>query len=419
MSEACVQRSTATVRNVDDGDLVVGGVGRRGFLGKMGGVLLGLAIALPCAGAGGSEPVTFCLWATSDSHVGTDLKRGRESLADGIRQSEQGGGDGGRGFDWDIAIHAGDFSGNQGSPKDDEGKEVVRQFGALKKHHRAQFYCIAGNHDATLPGEETQWWFKKWVDPMGKNTQYSGVDSRRRPYAVEGTWERYSFRVGNILFLMMSDRNDGGPPVGRGKKGGYPAGAVTGKTFAWWRERVEKNRDCVIISVHHHMLRETTVASGPWEGFKKGEKGEWKGNYHGYYPKGGPKGASYLYFLDEQPDAQAFERYLAAHPGAIDLWLGGHTHAKPDDRHGGRSHLERKWDVNFINVAALTRYHGGRNAMPMSRVLTFTEGANKVRVQCYLHTSEYAPQGLYKKAERFMELSKPFRTARPRARNPE
>jgi hypothetical protein len=28
-----------------------------------------------------------------------------------------------------------------------------------------------------------------------------------------------------------------------------------------------------------------------------------------------------LYFLGDKPKAQAFEQYLAAHPGAIDLWL--------------------------------------------------------------------------------------------------
>ena len=35
---------------------------------------------------------TFRLWATSDAHVGTDLKHHkRESFADAIRQSERGG----------------------------------------------------------------------------------------------------------------------------------------------------------------------------------------------------------------------------------------------------------------------------------------------------------------------------------------
>jgi hypothetical protein len=342
-----------------------------------------------------------------DSHVGTDIRRKRESLADAIRQSEQGGSEGGPAFDWDIALHVGDLSGGQRPPDDDEGREVLRQFGAAQKHRREQFYNLAGNHDGSGPNEPTQWWFRKWVDPLGENTKVSGVDPPARPYPVNGTWERYSFRVGNLLFLVMSDRNDSGPPVGRGKRGGYPAGAVTGETFRWWQQQVEENGDAAILSAHHHMLRATTVASGPWEGFQKsGQK--WVSHYHGYFPKGGPQGASYLYWVDGKPNAGAFEQYLAEHPGAIDVWFGGHTHTNPDDRRGGRTHIERKWDANFINCAALSRYHARKTTLPMSRLLTFTEGSDTVRVQCYLHTSQHAPQGWYEKAERTIRIGRPF-----------
>jgi len=265
---------------------------------------------------------------------------------------------------------------------------------------------MAGNHDASGPGKPTQRWFKKWIDPTGSNMRFSGVNADARPYPITGTWERYSFRVGNILFLVMSDRNDGGPPVGRGQRRGYPAGAVTGETFRWWQTMVEAHRDKGVISAHHHMLRETTVASGPWEGFRR-VNGKWVSHYHGCYPRGGPKGASYLYWVDGKPDAQKFEHYLAAHPQAIDLWLGGHAHTHPDDRKGGRSHGERKWGVTFINCAALTRYHGAEVSMPMSRLLTFTPGSDKVRVQCYPHTAEFAPQGWYRKVERTMRLRDP------------
>ena len=351
----------------------------------------------------------FRLWACGDSHVGTDLRRKRESLADAIRQAEFGGDEGGPPFDWDIAIHVGDLSGNQSAPDDDEGCEVVRQFAAAKKHRREHFYNLAGNHDASGPNEQTQWWFRKWVDPTGENTKYSGVRPDRRRFRVEGTWERYSFRAGNLLFLIMSDRNDGGPPIGRAGRGGYPAGAVTGETFEWWKRIVEANRDSVIISAHHHMLKETTVASGPWEGFVKSKDGSYVSHYHGNFPKGAPKGASYLYWVDGKPDAQAFENYLAAHRNAIDIWFGGHTHTAPDDRKGGRSHIERKWEANFINCAALSRYHASKTTLPMSRLLTFIDGSDQVRVQCYLHTSQHAPQGWYAKAERTIRLSKPFR----------
>jgi len=354
----------------------------------------------------------FRLWTMGCAHVGSDLRKGkRESLADAIRQSEQGGKEGGPPFDWDIALGVGDLSGSQEPPDDEEGREVVRQFQAAKDHRREDFYNLAGNHDASRHGQPTMEWFRRWVDPTGENTATSGVDPARRPYPVEGTWERYAFRAGNLLFLVMSDRNDLEPPVGRGQRGGYPAGAVTGETFQWWKRMVEQNPDSIIISAHHHMLKETTVKSGPWEGMTKRPDGSWRSGVHGYFPQGAPQGASYLYFVDGRPDAQAFERYLADHPGAIDLWIGGHTHAYPDDVTNGRSHIERKWGVNFINTAALTRHHGGK--VPMSRLLTFTDGSNRVRVQCYLHTSEYAPQGWYEKAERVVELGKPFRL-RPR-----
>lgn len=383
---------------------------RRDFIGQGSAVALS-ALGINAAEAASSKP--FHLWASGDCHVGTDKKRGRESLAEAIRQSEFG--DSKRGapsFDWDIALHVGDFSGNQGSPKDDEGEEVVRQLAAMKKHRREDFYSLAGNHDASFANEERQWWFRKWLDPTGENTVVSGVDNARRRFPVSGTWERYSFRVGNMLFLIMSDRNDGGPPVGRGKRGGYPAGAVSSETFAWWKDQVESNQDSIIICAHHHMLRETTVASGPWEGFRKKADGGWKPYYHGYYPKGGPEGASYLYWLDDKPDAQAFEKYLAQHPGAIDMWIGGHTHTSPDDSYGGRSHVEQKWGAWFVNCSALTRYHVNVANVPMSRLLTFTPGSEEVLAQCYLHTNQHARAGWYEKAERKILLKKKFVAAK-------
>ncbi len=197
----------------------------------------------------------------------------------------------------------------------------------------------------------------------------------------------------------MGDRNDGGPPVGRGVRGGYPAGAVTRETFEWWRENVETNPDKIIVSAHHHMLKETTVASGPWEGVD--------GGYHGRFEDGAPIGASYLYFVDDVPDAQVFEKYLAENPGAIDIWIGGHTHTNPDDTYGGRSHIESKWGVSFVNVAALSRYHGHKN-IAMSRLFSFAEESAVANVKCYLHMSDFAPQGWYAKAERTLPLRTAF-----------
>jgi hypothetical protein len=373
-----------------------------------------LVFACVSLSAQSSPPQQFRLWASSDAHVGNDIDTrrtmARESLAEAIRQSEGTNYDGAPAFEWDIALMAGDFSGNQGYPKDDEGEELIRQFSALRKHRREQIYCLVGNHDASGVGESQQWWFRKWVDPTGKHTRYSGVDPSKRTYPVEGTWERYSFSVGNILFLIMGDRNDTGPPVGRGERGGYPAGAVSQETFEWWKEMVEKNQDKIIVSAHHHMLRETTAGTGPWEGMKKDELGNWTQNFHGYYPKGGPEGASYLYFVGGVADAQSFEKYLTEHPGAIDIWIGGHSHFKPEEEMNGRSLIEKKWGVNFINVGPLTKYHNSldNGGVPMSRLLTFQPGSTELEVQCYLHDDSFANRGWHIPAKRVIQIGKKF-----------
>jgi hypothetical protein len=342
------------------------------------------------------------LWAICCAHVGTDLKRGRESLADALRQSESPDG-----FDWNLAVNLGDLSGNQRAPDDEEGREVVRQYGALRHHRREQIYDIGGNHDRSDIDQPEGQWIDRWADPAGRHTDLSGVDPARRPYPVNGTWERYSFRAGNLLFLMMSDRNEPTRRLSRAEGGGNPSGVVTGQTFNWWKQQVEANPDAIIITCHHYMLKNTTVASGPWEGCWRDEAGQIHSPYHGFKPRGTPRGASYLYFVDGKEDAQAFETYLADHPGATALWLGGHTHTHPDDTTGGKSHIETRWSTHFVNVCALTRDHG-RGRTPMSRLFSFTPGSNQLRIRCYLHTADHAPQGWYAPAERTLTLSRPF-----------
>lgn len=275
---------------------------------------------------------TFNLWAFGDSHAATDLKSDRESLAEVIRDSEHGGKEGGPPFDWDIAVDVGDMSGAQVLPNDEEGKELTRQFRALEKHRREDIYSVCGNHDRSGLNEPPGWWWRKWIDPIGEHTEFSGVDPTRRRYPVEGSWERYSFRVGNILFLMMSDINEPSQKIGRGDLGGNPAGVVSAETFEWWKKMVEANRDSIIISVHHYMLKDTTVASGEWEGMRKDQNGNWTSLYHGHKPQGAPRGASYLYFVGGKPDAQAFEKYRPVASWRL-RYMAGRTYPYPSGRH--------------------------------------------------------------------------------------
>ena len=348
---------------------------------------------------------TFRLWLFSDAHVGTDKANGRDSLATALAQSEAASG-----FDWDIALDLGDISGAQGTPKDQEGEEIVRQFAVLKKHRREQIYDLSGNHDRSGLDEAQAWWWRKWIDPTGEHTAFSKVDPAKRPFPLKGTWERYSFRVGNLLFLMMSDINEPSQSVGRGTLGGNPGGVVSGETFRWWQRMVAENRGSIIISAHHYVLKDTTVASGAWEGMQRDESGRWQSSYHGFFPQGTPEGASYLYWVNSQRDSRAFESVLAAAPSRVSLWLGAHTHTEPDDTFGGKSHIEQRWGTTFVNVAGLTRYHGKPGTgIPRSWLLTFTDGSAAVAAQCYLHGTEYAPQGWYAKNDKVITLSRPFK----------
>jgi hypothetical protein len=346
------------------------------------------------------------VWVFSDAHVARDKQHGVESLARALRQSESASG-----FDWDIALDLGDLCGDLGLPKDAEGAEIVRQFGVLKKHRREQVYDLSGNHDRSGLGEPQAWWWRKWVDPTGEHRELSQVDSAQRPFPVDGTWERYSFRVGNLLFLMMSDINEPTQRVGRGTLGGNPGGVVSGETFRWWQQMVEQNPSSIIISAHHYVLKNTTVASGEWEGLRRDSNGEWKARYHGYSSEGTPQGASFLYWVDSKQDSGAFENFLSANPGHVDLWLGGHTHTAPDDTYGGKSHIECRWHTTFINAAGLTRYMTyPQDCIPRSWLLTFVPDSNEVTAQCYLHSSDFAPQGWYNKFDRTITLSRPFRS---------
>lgn len=348
-----------------------------------------IGLGTSIAGCMDLSPNTYKVWVGGCSHIHTDMEFDRESFAKAIRHSEgttEKGIFGLPDFEWDIMLHLGDISGKQDSPGDSDGRELHRQWGALEHHRREQIYNLAGNHDANGPDEPTNWWFRTWIDPLGVNPSVSGVRNSKRPYSVSGQWDRYKFLVGNVLFLMLSDRNDGGPPQGRlveGEEGGgYPAGAVTRETFEWWRNQVEANQDKIIITCHHHMLKETTVASGMGEGTE--------GRYHGKYPKGAPKGASYLYFVGEEHDANEFQEYLSRNPGAIDLWLGGHTHAYPDDTYGGKTHVEQKHGVSFVNCAPMTKYHVRPKSKPGSRLFTFIPDEDYVDFRWYIHDEDDA-----------------------------
>lgn len=379
---------------------------------------IGLLLALPVS-AEETKSKAFDVWAVSCPHVAVDSLYGIEPLRLALRQSEgfwsflspqeQRLAGVPPAFDWDIMINIGDLATGQFPPGEGEGRMVVEQYSALEKHRREDVYSLAGNHDASYYDAPPGGWFRKWIDPLGENTEFSGVSAERRRFPIYGTWERYRFDAGNVLFLMLSDRNDAPIPVGRGssqerKMGGFPAGAVTRDTFEWWKQQVLDNQDKIIVTAHHHVLRDTTSRSS-------------HGGGAGLHANGPDfPGASYLYYTIENDDPRDFSYTTSTpeHPGpfeeflrefeekhgrpAIDLWIGGHTHSEPGDVTGGRGLTEVRWGVTFLQAAALTHRNTAR--VPMSRLLHFEEGSDTADLRLYVHAAphyRHAPQALLAK----------------------
>lgn len=374
--------------------------------------LLAATIALPVSAQ------EFNLWVVSDPHVLSDLAHssaspfepyGRESLGKAIRHALGQDGQ----YNWpaiDAVLMLGDVSATQGAPTDAEGQEYVRQLGtggALLP--RSRFYALVGNHDAT-PGQE---WAIRWLDPCGTNPAESGIVNAERPFPITAPCSPLAYRVdmGNLTILMLSDRNEGLVPHGRFlpngtyASGGRPAGAVQQSTVDWWQAQVADARAAnrLVVTTAHHMLRETTAWTAD---------GEACAFHNCTTTPEDAEGGAYLYFLlnGEQytSKAQVFEQLLAASPGLVDMWIGGHTHADPRVADpAGRTHSESVWGVHFINAAGLTRYHGAQS-YPRSVLLTFTANSNLVRVRPFWHSTRAGFIGWDTEREQTLSASRPF-----------
>lgn len=344
---------------------------------------------------------TAKIWAWGCAHVGTDDGSGRSSITEAVADQKKH-------FDVDVILGLGDFFGSgaidTGAINDTEGQEIADQIATLDVPVE-YIYPLAGNHDndpSDFGGTGLDG-YAKWIDPLCDNTASSGRSTTRQPYPIAsgGTVERYKFELGNILFLMLSDINYNANPSGRGtsETDGYPAGRTD--SYDWWETEVAASpSDQIVITCAHHMLRETTIATGDDEGTDRNPA------HHSDFAGGYPTGAGYLAYIGATV-GDDFQDYLALNNAATDIWLGAHTHADPDDTYNARGMIEKKNGTVFCNCSSLTKYKVPNHAVAMSRMLYIN--GDQLLIRCYLHDTAHAPRGWYGAVDTRYTLSTPFR----------
>lgn len=387
--------------------------------------LVGFFCALVSAS---SAQTYFNAWLTSCTHlIGPtgNVKTLQLALAQSRGQVA-----GSPAFAWDMWVDVGDWTASQHPPTHEDGEHLSSFLNTSFGAQRGLFFTVAGNHDGEAKGWQPGEFALKYINPLGaaEFAATSGFSAAQRPQGEQfrqllsypGTrWDRYLVRSGNIIWIMLGDRNEydtlaeargdksGQYQAGRGSaagmpQGGYPSGAVTRDTFEWWRRVVEDPTfaDDILITTHHLLPRDTTITTDDGD----------PGNYHGPSGSVGPNGlvGGQLYWLREYDESgreirqfaqtRPFLDYLRDHPAAIAIWIGGHTHVKtPDQQINGRGIQVRKYGVTFLSVGGMTSSHAAGDHQ-MSRLLTFENGSKEAIVTVYSHVQRKTRQGSWNPA---------------------
>lgn len=334
------------------------------------------------------EDADYQFWVFSDPHVSPN---GRTEISDAI--ADLAGTGTGDALAWDIALVPGDWIGRQDCPESSDGLLVRDQIirSGVDPH---RIYGAIGNHDA----DEDYQWFQTWIDPMGTHPTTSGISNASRPYPVEGAWDHYRFETSDFVFLVLGDRNAPGEPFGRDceVKRGYPAGGYSLATYQWWVRQVEA-AEKPVITVAHHALHDTTAYTRTYEGADNG--------IHSKFTEADRIGSSFVFGIGDiaYPDRDfGFIQYLEEHPGAIAMWIHGHTHTGfvPGQEFWGNRDIVIKHDVVFMNAGAITSGHAPPE-VPYSHIVQYFKDDGRLVITPYLHDvwEQTHPAGLYEKGQ--------------------
>lgn len=205
-----------------------------------------------------------------------------------------------------MAIVAGDIAHHRQS-----GPDFRWYIDTKKKSRIPHWFEIAGNHD------------------MKDELNYRKLISSRLHYSVT---------VGNALFLFMSDEDR------------FPAQKISDSTFLWWKDKVEKNQDKIIVTVTHAYLRESRLIGSFIESRN---------------------------IAGSERFAEVLRKYR------VDLWICGHTHIP--------SVIKGKWNIPaefkntlFMNVSSIRDdlFIGSESAF-----LILGKGTDRALIRYRNHTS--------------------------------
>lgn len=330
----------------------------------------------------------FNIWDCGCPHCSADRSNGRNSITQSISEILR--------FRPDYSYIKGDFGSNQGgwestSPTDvTDAIDVAAQLNSNAGLPPERQEKLLGNHDGSEdPGTYTL--FRTYVDPMGENTATSGVNPALFPYPRTGDWRRGTTLIGNLLCIRIGDANgDGCPPAGfpAGPLGGYPSGSWLLSDEQWFESVVLANQDKNIFVFAHHLLKDTTVATGDNEGVL--------GGFHG--STGQPIGSGRLHniIIDSttyEDDQTRIQTFLNANPGCIQAWFGAHTHYNVGETYAGRTwYYVDANGVYHVNNGGLTRYHVLKQ--PQSGLIKLTEGSSIAKNYKMHHGGYYKYAGL-------------------------
>ena len=347
---------------------------------------------------------TLKVWASGDPHLNNSIvKIGYNSIQVPYADMDA------IGYDWDLAISVGDWDSNQRPPSLNpadaayensvsEGEAVRDALASSPNHTRAETYCINGNHDCGILNHD---WIERYIDILGTQPLESGVINSERPFPMTfmaaGRWDSYYITIGNLIILMISDRNEVEGVFGRGNidpsvfppdgtngtvNGGYPSGCISIETWEWMKSVILSNTDKNIWVCTHQNPRNTTI------GTPDGDSELWHSTTTGEF------GAASIYTLyddtgggnhDIATDA-ILDFFEANTQHTVSLWMCGHTHVRVGEVYNNRGVTYQKHGVVFQNVCSLSQtFVRGIYGRVQSKSWTIEVVNKTVKLRCYVH----------------------------------